>query len=266
MTDSLTLKSRIRRGDRLVVFGVSRVFHHNLIQMAGRDGGYDGFWIDFEHAGLTTHDIEIAALAGRSVGLEGFARIPPSDYSLLTRCLESGASGVMAAQIESAEQAEQFVRWAKFAPRGNRGLNTGGYDARFGRFAPADFCERANRETFVAIQIETLGALRDCRKIAAVDEVDLLFIGPSDLSQALGVTGQFLHADCLDAMERVAAACRDQGKHWGAVTPTPEHAAVCLDKGCTLLSPTNDVRLINAGLEAVKLAFQSVFESKVDQP
>lgn len=254
-----TLRARVARGDRLVMFAVSRVFHHNLVQMAAFHGGFDGFWIDVEHAGLTTRDVELAAMAGRAAGFETFVRIPPTDYSLVTRCLEAGAGGVMGAQIESAAHAEQFVQWAKFVPRGKRGLNVGGFDGQFGLLPPAEFCERANVESFVAIQIETLGALQECDAIAAIDGVDLLFFGPADLSQALGVTGQFLHADCLDAMERVSSACRAHGKHWGAVTPTPEHAAICIDKGCTLITPTNDVRIVNAGIKAVKQSFESVF-------
>ena len=255
-----TLRTRVVRGDRLVMFAVSRVFHHNLIQMAGMHGGFDGFWIDVEHAGLTTRDVEIATVAGRASGFDTFVRIPPTDYALVTRCLEAGAGGVMAAQIESAEQAEEFVQWSKFVPRGKRGLNVGGFDGRFGLLPPADFIEQANAESFVAIQIETLGALEECDAIAAIDGVDLLFVGPADLSQALGVTGQFLHEKCLDAIERVSAACRNHGKHWGAVTPTPEHAAVCVDKGCTLITPTNDVRMVNAGIQAAKQSFPLLFE------
>jgi 2-dehydro-3-deoxyglucarate aldolase/4-hydroxy-2-oxoheptanedioate aldolase len=258
MADSL--RTKVVRGDRLVMFAVSRVFHHNLVQMAAFHGGFDGFWIDVEHAGLTTRDVELATLAGRASGFDTFVRIPPTDYALVTRCLEAGAGGVMAAQIESAEHAEQFMQWAKFVPRGRRGLNVGGFDGHFGLLPPAEFCERANEETMVAIQIETLGALNDCDAIAAIDGVDLLFVGPADLSQALGVTGQFLHAKCLDAIERVSAACGAHGKHWGAVTPTPEHAAICIEKGCTLISPTNDVRIVNAGLKAVQQSFAAVFE------
>ena len=257
MPDSL--KTRITRGDRLIVFAISRLFHHNTIEMFGFHGGFDGFWIDVEHAGLTTRDVEFAAMAGRSAGLESFVRIPPTDYALVTRCLEAGAAGVMAAQIETAEEAEQFVQWAKFMPRGRRGLNVGGYDGHFGQTPPAEFCERANRETFVAIQIETARSVEECDAIAAIDEVDLLFVGPADLSQALGVTGQFMHPRCLEAIDHVSAACRTHGKHWGAVTPTPEHAEMSIEKGCTLITPTNDVRAVNAGINAAKQQFPMLF-------
>jgi 2-dehydro-3-deoxyglucarate aldolase/4-hydroxy-2-oxoheptanedioate aldolase len=227
--------------------------------MLGMSGGFDGFWIDAEHAGFSATEMEIAAMAGRCVGLDSFVRIPPTDYAAVTRCLESGVSGVMAAQIHSAAHAEEFVRWCKFAPRGCRGLNTGGFDGGFGSLPAAEFVAQANRENFVAIQIETRGALEECDAIAAIDAVDHLFVGPADLSLMLGVPGNFLHPDCVAAVERVAAACRRHGKSWGAVTPTPEHAALCAEKGCQMISLTNDVRLVNAGIKAVKGAFGAFF-------
>ncbi|MEZ6057255.1 MAG: aldolase/citrate lyase family protein [Planctomycetaceae bacterium] len=255
----MTLKEKLARKERVIVFAVSRLFHHNLIQMLGMSGSFDGFWIDAEHAGFSATDMEIAAMAGRCQGLDVFARIAPTDYALVTRCFESGVGGVMAAQIHSAAQAEEFVRWCKFAPRGTRGLNTGGYDGGFGRLTQAEFTQRANAESFVAIQIETLGSLEEAEAIAAIDGVDLLFIGPSDLSQALGVTGDFMNPLCLAAIDRVAAACEKHGKTWGAVTTTPEHARMLADKGCHMLSPTNDVRLFNAGIKAVQQTFSDLF-------
>lgn len=255
-----TLKTRLAEGERVNVFAVSRLYHPSMISVFGLHGGFHGFWIDHEHTGFTIPEVEGAATAGRASGLDCFVRIAPTDYALVTRCLESGAGGVMAAQIDSAEQAEEFIQWAKFAPRGRRGLNAGGFDGRFGNSNVAEFCERANRESFVAIQIETRNSVEECDAIAAIDGVDHLFVGPSDLSQAFGVTGDFMHADCLAAIDRVARACRNHGKSWGAVTTTPEHAAMLVEKGCQLLSPTNDVRTFNAGIKSVKATFSQFFE------
>lgn len=256
-----SIKHKLQRGERVNVFCVSRLYHPNMIEMYARHGGWDGFWIDAEHAGFTTQDIETAAAFARSAGLDSFVRIPPDDYALVTRCLESGAGGVMAAQIVSAAHAEVFVQYAKFAPRGKRGLNAGCYDGRFGTIPVDQFCQSANERSFVGIQIETEQALSECAEIAAIDGVDLLFIGPSDLSQALGVTGDFLHERCLAAVEKVAAACRTHGKSFGAVTTTPEHARMLRQYGCQMLSPTNDIRTFNAGIVSVKATFREFFES-----
>jgi 2-dehydro-3-deoxyglucarate aldolase/4-hydroxy-2-oxoheptanedioate aldolase len=247
-----TMKQRLDRGERLIVFAVGRMFNHNIVRYLGMTGDFDGFWVDVEHGGLTTADIEIAAMAGQAHGLECFVRVPPTDYATVTRCFESGAMGVMAAQIRSADEAEEFVRWAKFAPRGRRGLNPLGFDGRYGTVPLSEFAERANEETFVAIQIETAQAVEEVDGIAAVDGVDLLFVGPSDLSQAVGSIGDFMGDASMDAVDRVSAACRARGRHWGAVTPSPEYAEILIDKGCTLISPVNDVKLVTEGLAATK--------------
>lgn len=257
MTESL--KSRLADGQRLIVFSVGRMFHPNVVRYLGMQSDFDGFWIDVEHAGATVRDIEDATSAGLGFGLEAFVRVPPTDYATVTRCFESGAVGVLAAQIHSAEQAEEFVGWAKFAPRGSRGMNPLGYDGGYGALPLAEFAERANAETMVGIQIETAQAVDEVDDIAAIDGVDFLFVGPSDLSQALGVTGAFTDDRCLQALDRIAAACRAHDKRWGAVTPDPGYASLVIEKGCTLISPTNDVKLLSAGLGAVKERFNQLW-------
>ena len=109
-------------------------------------------------------------------------------------------------------------------PRGTRGLNNSGTDGDYTYKGPAQFVEEANRDVLVAIQIETSGALEEVEGIAALPGVDLLFVGPSDLSLALGVVGQFHHAKVWDAMKRIAEACHASGKAWGCVTPDAEFA------------------------------------------
>ncbi len=253
------IKQKLQNGEMVLVSGMGRVLHQNLLQILGIQGGFDGVWFDHEHVGFSMENLEVATLAVRSEGLENFVRIAPTEYALVTRCLEAGAGGMMAAQIHNVDQAEEFVKWTKFAPRGYRGLNTGGFDARFATIPPAEFCRQSNENTFVAIQIETLGSVEECEAIAAIDGVDLLFVGPSDLSQALGVTGDFFNPKCLEAIDRVSAACKNNGKTWGAVSATPEHADMLVEKGCLMLSPCSDVKIINAGVQAVKQSYAKYF-------
>lgn len=254
-----TLKDRLSAGETAMILAASRVLHHNLLQIVGITGGFHGVWFDMEHVGLTTEQLEVGTLACRAYGMDTFCRLAPTDYAAVTRCLEAGAGGVMAAQIFSVEQAEEFVRWAKFAPRGMRGLNTGGYDARFTTIPAAQFAQKANADVFVLIQIETLPAVEQCEAIAAIDGVDALFIGPADLSQSLGVIGDFFHEKCLAAIDKVAAACRKHGKHLAAVAFNPQHAQMLHNKGCRLISPTTDSRIMVAGLQAVRKDFEPFF-------
>jgi len=252
-------KQRLHAGDRLNLFAVGRMFHPNIVHYLGMSGEFDGFWIDGEHGGFTTSEIESAVTAGLVYGLESFVRIAPTDYAVVTRCYESGAAGIMAAQVTSPAQTEEIVSWAKFYPGGRRGLNPLGHDGRFGTLSLPEFTTAANDDHFVCIQIETLGAVEEVDAIAAVEGVDMLFVGPSDLSQALGVVGDFTHPRCIEALDAVAEACRAHGKRWAAVTPTPEYAEMLIEKGCTVVSAVNDVKLVTAGLQTMRDKFDSVW-------
>ncbi|HEU4320561.1 MAG TPA: aldolase/citrate lyase family protein [Acidimicrobiia bacterium] len=254
-----SFKDRLHDGERLNLFAVGRMFHPNVVHYLGMTGEFDGFWIDGEHGGFTTREIESAVTAGLVYGLESFVRIAPTDYAVVTRCYESGAAGIMAAQVTSAAQTEEIVSWAKFHPRGRRGLNPLGHDGRFGTVPLAEFTAAANQDHFVCIQIETLGAVEEVNAIAAVDGVDMLFVGPSDLSQALGVIGDFTHPRCIEALDAVAAACATHGKRWAAVTPTPDYAEMLVGKGCTVISAVNDVKLVTAGLQSLRQTFDTIW-------
>ncbi len=251
----------LRANELVKVLGMGRMLHHNLVQIIGFQGGFDGLWFDLEHSSASLEQVEIGCLAAKAHGMDCFCRIAPTDYAIVTRCYESGASGVMAAQIDSAEQAEEFVQWCKFFPRGKRGINVGGVDGRFASMPVNEFCETTNREHFVAIQIETASSLECVEDIAAIDGVDMLFVGPSDLSQALEVPGEFMHESCLDAIRRVGAACKQHGKPWGAVSVSPEHAKLLFDSGCRMISPSSDSKLFNIGLQTLKSQYASLFSA-----
>jgi 4-hydroxy-2-oxoheptanedioate aldolase len=257
------MSSRFREllaaGELVRVFALGRILHPVTIDLFGLAGGFHGFWLDQEHCGLGYQQIQLAAACARANNFDCFVRMAPTDYALVTQNLEAGAGGVMAAQIKSAAHAEQFVTWAKFAPRGLRGLNTSGRDALYTHKSQEQFAHDANREQFLAIQIETLGALEEADAIAANDAVDLLFVGPSDLSQAMGVLGQFSHPRLIEGLDRVAAACRRHGKHWGTVAPNPEYTRRCYEKGCRMLSLGADVSALRQGIDVARTTYKDLF-------
>ncbi|MBI1902430.1 MAG: host specificity protein [Planctomycetia bacterium] len=252
-------KEKLAKNQLVRLFAVSRIPSPVVIDLFGLAGGFDGFWIDQEHGGINYEQIMIASVAARANGMDCFVRMAPTDYALVTQNLEAGAGGVMAARIESSQHAEQFVRWAKFAPRGNRGMNSSGRDADYTFKSQTQFAQEANRDHFLAIQIETTGALEQADEIAAIDGVDLLFIGPSDLSQALGLLGQLEHPKVWEGYQRVAAACRQHGKHWGTVAPTPAFAERAYELGSRMINLGGDVPCLRKGIEDAKQANARLF-------
>ena len=252
-------KVRLAAGEKLRAFTLGRITHPILVEMFAQAGGYDGFWIDAEHSAPTPDQLTVLALAARANQFDCFVRMPPIGYWEVTRVLETGVSGVMASQIRSPTQAEQFLRWAKFPPIGERGTVLTGRDANYSHKSVAQFVADANRDSFVAIQIETLAALETVDDIAKLDGVDTLFVGPTDLSVVLGIPGQFHDEKLWNAISRVSAACRRFGKSWGCVAPDAKFADRAVESGCQLVTMGNDILVTRRGIDAFKTAFASQF-------
>jgi 2-dehydro-3-deoxyglucarate aldolase/4-hydroxy-2-oxoheptanedioate aldolase len=253
------IKEILARDAIVHVFGMGQLCSTKLIEIVALAGGYDAIWIDQEHSGLTIRDIELASLACRAHGLDSFVRVAPTDYATAMQPMEAGAGGVMAAQIRTAAEADQFVRWAKFHPRGLRGMTGAGVDGKYSLIPQDEYAALANRETFLAIQIETLEAVEHVAAIAAVKDVDLLFVGPSDLAQALGLTGQFDHPRCYETIEHIASACRAAGKPWGIIARNSDYSTRWVERGCRFLVLGADVILAQRGIAAIKQSFAKFF-------
>jgi 2-dehydro-3-deoxyglucarate aldolase/4-hydroxy-2-oxoheptanedioate aldolase len=253
------LKELLSQNKLVRVFGLGQLCHPKMVEIVGLQGGYDAVWLDQEHGGLSIEQIEHATRAARASGLDSFVRLAPTDYATVMRPLEAGAGGVMAAQVRSLRQAEDVVTWAKFQPRGLRGVNGSGIDGRYGSLPTGEYTRRANAETFLAIQIEHVGAVEDVDGIAALADVDVLFVGPADLSQSMGLLGEWDHPRVWQAIERVAQAARAHGIHWAILPPSPAYARRCVDLGCRMLSLGLDVWAVHKGLQAFRTEYAEYF-------
>jgi 2-dehydro-3-deoxyglucarate aldolase/4-hydroxy-2-oxoheptanedioate aldolase len=253
------IKQLLAQGKLVRVFGVGQLCYPKIIEIIGLQGGFDAVWLDQEHGGLSIDQIEQAARSARLTGLDSFVRLAPTDYATVMRALEAGAGGVMAAQVRTARQAEDVVRWSLFHPLGLRGVNGTGVDGCYGSLPQADYLRRANEETFVAIQIEHADAVEEVDRIAGLKGVDLLFIGPSDLAQSMGLVAQWDHPRLWGAIERVAEAARKHHVAWAILPPSLDYARRCVKLGCRMLSLGLDVWSVQRGLKAFQAEFADYF-------
>jgi len=256
------IKEILAQGEVVRMFGVGQLLSPKLIELVGSHGEFDALWLDAEHAGIGMKEIELATLAAKAHGLDNFVRLPATDYASVMRPLEAGAGGVMFSMVKSPEDAEQAVRWAKFWPRGERGMNGGNRDGRFGLTPIGEYAAKANADTFVGIQIETASAIASVAEIARVPDVDLLFVGPADISQVLGVPGDFENPRCLETIESIARACADAGKPWGIVPRGPEYAERMRGWGCRMFVLGFDIHAFHAGIRFTKDRYAKFFEGR----
>lgn len=262
----LRLKSLLAQDQVARVFCIGQLCSPKIVEMYGLMGGYHGLWLDHEHAGLSIAQIEEASRAARACGLDAFVRLAATDYASVMRCLEAGASGIMAAQVRSAAQAKDIVTWSRFHPHGLRGFNGTGVDGNYGTLPAKDYMQQANARTFVAIQIEHVDALNDVEAIAAIPGIDILFIGPADLSQSMGFPGEWDHPRLWQGIERVAKACKQRGIHWAILPRDEAYAQRCVDLGCRMLSIGIDVWAVAKGIRVTQREYGRFFGDVGDAP
>ena len=214
--------------------------------------GFDGIWMDLEHH---HYSVETAANLMRAarVGVSDIiARPAKGEFMRMDRLLEAGAQGIMYPRCESAQEAAEVVKWAKFAPAGERGVDTANADVPYFAMPLAHYLKKANEEPLVIIQIESPRAVEQVEAIAKVPGVDVLMVGPADLSVLSGIPGQFDHPLVLGALERIARAAKAAGIHWGTVSGTPAHTRKLLDMGARFICHNADILILKRGLEHIQ--------------
>lgn len=190
--------------------------------------------------------------AARVGSADIIARPAKGEFMRMQRMLEAGAQGIMYPRCDDAREAAEVVGWAKFAPQGRRGCDAANPDAPYLFMPVADYVAEANRQTFVMIQIESPEALERADEIAAVDGVDILFLGPGDYSILSGFPGRFDDPRILEAKRKVAAAARNAGKDWGCPVGSVQQAEQLLELGARLVCYQADIVMIKAGLEQIQ--------------
>ena len=193
--------------------GVSVMFPSpQLVEMLGHLG-FDWVLLDCEHGSLSPDGVEVMVMAAEAAGITPIARPAINTPEAIMQVLDRGAMGVQVPHVNTAAEARRTVEAVKFHPLGARGLAAGTRPARYGLGrSTAAYIQEANRETLVCVQLEEQVALDNLSEILGVDGVDVLFVGPSDLSQSLGFPGQSDVPKVREAMERAFAAIIDAGK------------------------------------------------------
>jgi 2-keto-3-deoxy-L-rhamnonate aldolase RhmA len=212
-----------------------------------RAAGGEFVLYDLEHSGYGVDTLRELLPATNAADVVPLVRVPDAVYDSVARALDLGALGVMIPGCESAEEARQFVEWSRFPPQGKRGFGLLYSDAWEPDGLPATMA-KANAETLLLVQIETAAGLGAVGEIAAVDGIDVLWIGQFDLTASLGIPGEFDTELFRDAVGRIVAAARASGKHVGMVCASVDDARAMLAAGLSILAYSFDTWLLERAL------------------
>jgi len=182
------MKEKLRAGEP--VFGVSVMIPSpQIVEMIGA-AGFDWVLLDCEHGTLTVESVELMAMAAEACGITAIARPATRSPEHILQVLDRGVMGVQVPHVNTAEEAREVVAAVKYHPQGRRGLAAGTRAAAYDAHGTlAEYVQAANESTLIAIQLEDAPAIDNIDELLKVEDIDVFFIGPSDLSQALGYPG-----------------------------------------------------------------------------
>ncbi len=201
--------------------------------------GFDFVLLDGEHGPLGPDSAYPMVLAAESRGMAAFARAGQNDKQVILKLLDIGVSGVMVPQINDAEQATRAVRATKFWPDGTRGLAGGRtFDWGLNDTAP-NLVPQLNDRVLTMIQFEHIDALPNLDEILAVPGLDVLFVGPNDLAQSMGLPGQPGHPEVSKVGDQVVARARERGIKLGTTAPTADAAHAAAARGFDMIVPNS---------------------------
>lgn len=255
MRRSLILE-KLRRGEYVVISQSWIIPHWKMVDVMGTVG-FDGVWIENEHSDFNYSEISQMILAARAHDMDSIVRVERCGYTGIIKPLEAGATGLVVPQVVDGEDAKSIVRDAKYSPMGLRGAG-GSTDSVYGTQAREEYIEQSIRETFIAALIENKEAIEDIDAIAATEGIDMLLLGPGDLSQSYGIFGQSDHELIIKATNAMADACDKHGKWWGAPVSNREQAEAILKRGARIIQTVNDQEIIVSGFRKLNESFQDI--------
>jgi 4-hydroxy-2-oxoheptanedioate aldolase len=253
LTPSNQFKTALRRG--ATSFGLWVGLTDTVAVEICAGAGLDWLVLDGEHAPNDVQSLLRGLQALAAYPVCGIVRIPCADVAMMKRVLDIGAQTVVVPMIDTADQAREMVRAVRYPPHGVRGIGTAlARAARWNRVS--DYYQRANEENCLIVQIESQRGLDNIEAIAAIDGVDALFIGPSDLAASLGHLGDSSHHEVRAAIRNAFERIRASGKGCGSLAVEESVAREYLSQGCQFLAVGVDTLLLAKATRALAAQFK----------
>lgn len=228
------VKEKVDRGE--VTYGTLLSFPStDLVRFLGLVG-YDWVFIDAEHDPVSPETVSRLVEAAHLAGITPFVRVPESTPGTILRFLEAGAAGIIVPHLGDAADAKAAVAAVRFGPEGQRGAGSTGRANDFGLTrTPAEYFELANRELWVWGLVEDVPGIDNLDEILAVDGLNVVGVGPGDLSMSLGMRGQAGHPKIRGLVEAADTRIAKSGKHLMSLVITPEDNAAAVARGAKLI-------------------------------
>ena len=208
--------------------------------------GFDFFILDREHVSFNNETMVNLLRAAELSGIVPVVRVRENRAIDILQALDAGALGIQVPQVDTRADAEAVIRAVKYAPLGERGYALSHRAGGYGTLPASEYIARSNDETLVVCYCESKAAVDNLAEITALEQLDVVFIGPFDLSQSLGVIGQLDHPLLTDSIDRVIEQTRAAGKACGIISSDADEAAMWFARGVQYVTIASDLGLMAA--------------------
>ena len=249
----MTIRDRAMAGDQVLGAMVFEFFSPGIAQIMAL-AGCEFLIYDMEHTGAGLETLRTQAAHCRGLPIAPMVRVPRCEYRFIAGALDVGMKGVMVPMVETAEQARVIAEASRYPPAGRRGAAFGFAHDDYAPGDPAEKMRRADAEVLTIAQIETERGIENLDAIAATDGVDVLWLGHFDLTNFLGVPGQFRSEVYLDAVRAIVAAARRNGKGLGFMAADGAWLREYRGHGFNMLAAGTDHGLLMQGVRSVLAA------------
>ena len=216
-----------------------------------KNAGCEFIIFDMEHGGLSLEQFKVLATISNSNQISPLIRIPEVSYNYVARALDLGASGIMAPMVNTAEEAMKVVKSSKYPPEGIRGAGFGFAHDNYNNQNPLKYIKKANDELINIIQIETKYGLENVESIAAIDGVDCLWVGHFDLTNFLGIPGDFTSSIYLDAIKRVVDAGKINKKSLGIMVNNNDELEMYSELGFNMIAVGTEMNILSRSISQI---------------
>ena len=216
-----------------------------------KNAGCQFIIFDMEHGGLSLEQFKTLAIISNANEIAPLIRIPEVNYNYVARALDLGAAGIMAPMVNTYEEALNIVQSSKYPPNGIRGAGFGFAHDNYKNESPLSYINTANSNLINIIQIESKQALENVEEIAAIDGVDCLWVGHFDLTNFLGIPGQFDSDIYFNSIKRVVAAAKINKKSLGIMVNNQDELKMYSDLGFNMIAVGTEMSILSRSISQI---------------
>ena len=216
-----------------------------------KNAGCEFVIFDMEHGGLSLEQFKTLSIISNSNKISPFIRIPEIKYNYIARALDLGASGIMVPMVNTPDDAIKIVRSSKYPPQGKRGAGFGFAHDNYINQSPLSYIEKANNSLINIIQIETKQGLENVKEIASIDGVDCLWVGHFDLTNFLGIPGDFSSTIYIDAINEIVFAANTYKKSLGIMVNNKQELETYSKLGFNMIAIGTEMNILSKSISQI---------------